>query len=263
VIDWYNSSTNDLDLKNFPPRAGGFYAFQSVSNLVAALPHPIIYTYHQMELNCFETVILLAGSQMQTELNPDDLAGPFVAPVTVTNHTVTGKAAATPRDAFNAIYPASWREYSTNIFSEAMQAKRICITASLDSFYVLSESTKRADIGKTLLRVLQATWQRHALKFPTNAEVVNCYCYMSFNGASQVVCSHTGLLFHNHDQFVFIDKCGVAAPYARFDFKDKNDLLLWLHEEIKPTMNKGDLFVVSFNDKEMNDFEQIFSHLNK
>jgi hypothetical protein len=37
VIDWYNSTPTDLDLKKFPPRENGFYSFQSVSTVPAGL----------------------------------------------------------------------------------------------------------------------------------------------------------------------------------------------------------------------------------
>jgi hypothetical protein len=116
VIDWYNSGPTDLDLKQFPKRENGFYSFSSVSNLVGALRRPLIDTYHQNELNCFETVILLAGSLIRTTLQPDDSsAGLFMPPVTVTNHTVTAMPAATPRDAFTLICPPWWIEASKSI----------------------------------------------------------------------------------------------------------------------------------------------------
>src|SRR5882762_9138384 len=86
VIDWYNSTPTDLDLKKFPARTNGFYSFESVSNLVEAFPRPLIFTRHQGELNCFETVILLGGSLIKTTLQPDDISGPFAPPLTLTNN---------------------------------------------------------------------------------------------------------------------------------------------------------------------------------
>jgi hypothetical protein len=252
VIDWYNSTPTDLDLKKFPSRDNGFYSFQSVSNLVEAFAHPLIYTYHQNELNCFDTVILMAGSLTQTKPKPDDLAGPFLAPSTITNNDVRPVAAATPRDAFNEICPEWWQEASKTIFVDSMQAKRICLTAAFDSFYYLPRSTTKENLGNELLQTLRFSWEREGIKFPKEMEIVICYdvTFVDKKGA-RAVSSHAGLLFRNQDQYVFVEKLGSSAPYVRFDFKDKRDLFNWLRAEIEPTMDKGDFLFASFNDREI------------
>jgi hypothetical protein len=134
VIDWYNASATDLNLTGFPMRDGGFYSFDSISHLVALIPKPLIFTYHQNELNCFDTIILLAGDRMRINFKPDDISGPFLPPLTTTSNDVVLRVAATPRDAFAIICPSWWREGSKNIFSQGMQDKRICLTAAFDSF---------------------------------------------------------------------------------------------------------------------------------
>lgn len=258
VIDWYNSTPKDLDLKQFPPQENGFYSFQSVSNLVQAFPHPLIYTYHQNELNCFETVILLAGSLTQTKLKPDDLAGPFLTPSTITNNDVRVVVAATPRDAFDEICPEWWQEASKTIFTDSMQAKRICLTAAFDSFYYLPRSTTKENLRSKLLQALKFSWDREGIKFPKETEIVICYdvTLVGKKGA-HAVSSHAGLLFRNQDQYVFVEKLGSSAPYVRFDFKDKRDLFDWLRAEVEPTMGKGDFLFASFNDSEIEDLDKI------
>lgn len=69
--------------------------------------------------------------------------------------------------------------------------------------------------------------------------------------AALVKISFLDLLFRNQGQYVFIEKLGTTAPYVRFDFKDKNDLLVWLRAEIEPIMGKEDFLFASFNDREV------------
>ena len=252
VIDWYNASPTDLDCKNFPPLQNGFYSFESTSNLAKALPHSLIYTRHRCELNCFDTVILLAGNRIQTKLQPDDPAGPMLAPFTLTNCVVTPRPAATPRDAFSIIYPAWWGKASQGIFSGAMQDKRICLTAAFDAFCYLPLSTTRQNFQKALLNQLRAGWQREGIAFPTNMEVVICYdAVLDGQSAPHAVSTHTGLLIPHGNQFVFLEKSGSNGPYVRFDFKDRKDLLAWLRMEIEPTTDNGDLLFATINDREI------------
>ncbi|MGD0745137.1 MAG: DUF4300 family protein [Verrucomicrobiota bacterium] len=249
VIDWYNSTPTDLDLRKFPPRKNGFYVFQSVSNLVEALPHPLIYTYHQNELNCFDTVILLAGSLINTKVQPDDISGLFLSPFTMTNGDVTLRVAATPRDAFAIICPPWWIEASKSIFSGSMQNKRICLTAAFDSFYFLPASTTRENLKNTLLKILQSNWKRQGITFPKNVEVV-IYHSVALNEHNSLA-SHAGLLFQDYNQYIYIEKAGASGPYVRLDFTDKSDLFTWHQAGIKPTTDKRNFLFATFNDHEI------------
>lgn len=256
VIDRYNASPTDLDLKKFPRNENGFYSFESVSNLIKAFSSPLILTKHQMELNCFDTAILLEGNLIQVKVQPDDIIGPLLAPATQTNHVVIPKVAATPRDAFSEIYPPWWNG-SSDAFNESMQNKRICLTAAFDSFYFLPFSTTRENFKARLLQLLQSSWKKFGVKFPKNAEVVICYnAFIDPQKDAQAVSSHVGLLFQNGEQYVFIEKLGVTAPYVRFDFTDKKDLLIWLKSEIEPIEGEHEFLLVSFNDNEIEDLEK-------
>src|SRR5882724_7909393 len=42
VVHWNNEAPLGFDIKKFPKNEDGFYSFQSISNLVEALPQPII-----------------------------------------------------------------------------------------------------------------------------------------------------------------------------------------------------------------------------
>lgn len=247
VLNWYNAGSTDLDLKKFPKREHGFYSFLSVSNLTGAFQKPLIYTYHQSELNCFETVILLAGNLIQTTLQPDDVnAGPFVVPKSLTNNVVAPKGAATPRDAFALIVPKWWMDMSKDVFNDP--DKRICLTVALDSFYLLPKSTTPQNAGAWLLKAVQASWKREGIEFPKAMQVVICYDMTLDEQGNRTVASHVGLLFKSGDKYVFLEKNGNSAPYVQFDFSDLNDLYQWLYWEIHPTMDRHDLLFAIFND---------------
>jgi hypothetical protein len=198
-------------------------------------------------LNCFETVILLAGSQIQTSLQPDDVsAAPFVVPRSLTNNVVTPRGATTPRDAFAIIIPQWWMDMSKGIFSDA--EKRICLTVAFDSFYVLPRSTTPQNAGTWLLKIVQTSRNREGIKFPKNMQVVICYDMTLDAEGNRAVASHAGLLFKDGKQYVFLEKNGNSAPYVRFDFSDLNDLYRWLFAEIQPTMDRRDLLFAIFSD---------------
>lgn len=253
VVDWYNATPTDLNLKKFPTPESGFYSFQSVSNLVEALPHPLVYTHHQNELNCFDTVILLAGSLIKTGLQPDDISVPFLAPFSTTNGDVVLRVAATPRDAFNIICPSWWIEASKNVYSDSMQNKRICLTTAFNSFYFLPSSTTREKLAVTLLKTLQLSWRRQGVVFPTNLEIVIYHSVALAEHNS--LTSHAGLLFRNHDQYVYIEKAGSCGPYVRLDFADKSDLFTWYKAAIKQVSDKGNPLFATFNDREIEDLD--------
>ena len=63
--------------------------------------------------------------------------------------------------------------------------------------------------------------------------------------------SHAGLLFHNHGQYVYIEKAGSSGPFVRLDFQDKHDLLTWFNAAIRPTGAKENMMFATFNDKEI------------
>lgn len=255
VVNWYNATPTDLDLKKFPLRENGFYTFQSISNLVEALPNPLIYTYHQNELNCFDTVILLAGNLIQTGLKPDDISGPFLSPLTMTNNDVVLRVAATPRDAFAIVCPSWWVEASKSIFNDSMQDKRICLTAAFNSFHFLPSSTTRENLANTLLKTLRLNWRSQGIVFPTNLEVV-IYHSVALDEHNSLT-SHAGLLFRNHGQYLYIEKAGSSGPYVRLDFENKKDLFIWYKAAIKQTADKGNPLFVTFNDKEIVDLNEI------
>ena len=57
----YAASPVELDLSKFPQAHENGYSFESCGKLVAAMPSPLWESNHPYEINCFDTVIALAG----------------------------------------------------------------------------------------------------------------------------------------------------------------------------------------------------------
>lgn len=263
VVNWNNEHPLGFDLKKFPKNENGFYVFQSVSNLIEALPQPLIKASHPYQLNCFDTVILIAGNLIQTELQPDALSGPFlVSTPPNTNNIGIMAIEETARDAFNATYPSWHIEASKAVFGESRQNKRICLTAVLDSYCILPRSTTEDNLQSSLLKVLQSNWKRQGIIFPTNMEIVVCHDATLNDSnapfaASFTATTHMGLLFQNHDGYIYLEKDGVSGPYVRLDFTNKRDLLPWLKSVIESTAGKNSRLFATFNGSEIESLNEI------
>ncbi len=261
VVNWNNESPLGFDLEKFPKKENGFYSFQSVSNLVGALTQPLIKAAHPYQLNCFDNVVLLAGNLMQTGLQPDELSGPFLVPVPNTNSFGSLAIEETARDAFNTVYPSWHIEASKAVFRENRQNKRICLTAVFDSYCILPRSVTKNDLGSSLLKVLQTNWKRQRIIFPTNMEIVICHS-ATLNDKSAPFASsfanatHAGLLFQDHDRYVYLEKDGVSGPYVRLDFTNKKDLLPWLRSVIESTTGESNHLFATFNDREIESLDE-------
>jgi hypothetical protein len=110
AVERYTSSTFAFDFGKFPKSRNGFYEFESLSALVAALPHQLADTHHAYEFNCFDTVVGLSGDSLRTSVHPDELSGPYLVPHTPTNGAFTILPMATARDAFTLAYPEWYRD---------------------------------------------------------------------------------------------------------------------------------------------------------
>jgi hypothetical protein len=257
VVYWNNKSPLGFDLKRFPNNENGFYSFQSVSNLADALPQPLINAAHPDQLNCFDCVILLAGNLIQTKLQPDSISGPFIVSVPPTNAFVSVMTIMeTPRDAFNAEYPAWHIEASKAVFGESRQNKRICLTAAFNSYCFLPQATTHNNLKTSLMEVLQANWKRQGIVFPTNMEIVICHSAVLNESGGPLFApfawaTHSGLLFQNNGQYVYIEKAGASGPYVRLDFTNKKDLFPWLKSVIVSTTVERDHLFATFNDREI------------
>jgi len=230
IVRRYHAEPFDFDFGKFPRPTNGFYSFPSPQGLVMALPHRLPETRHTFDVNCVDTLILLSEGGLATRLRPDDIVGPIMVSVPTTNGEAVAFAA-TPRDAF-ALCAASWyREATDFLFPGPTRDRRICLTASLFRWHLLPMSTSREDLGRQVLDVLRAMWQRQAIQSPSDFEVVLLH---NVDFDSHTICTcHGGLLLHRGSGFTYIEKAGGTGPFVRLDVERTPDLLPWLATAFK------------------------------
>lgn len=253
AIDRYNMSPPGFERKRFPPQVLGFYSFSSASNLVEALPHRLCDSAHPFELNCFDAVILLAKDLIHIKLRPDELAGPFLPAFTWTNNVTYRGVSATARDAFTVSYPSWYTEITKDIMGTLTNETRMCLVATLYCWHALPSSVPDESLSTTLLMVLQRDWERQGLMFPTNMEVVLCHEVEVGRQEKEALTSHAGLLFHDRDHYVYIEKAGGSGPFVRLDFDDMADLSTWLAKELNggPGTVPNHLYFATFNNRKI------------
>lgn len=226
IVRRYNAVHSELDLRKFPSSAGGFFRFESASDLVTALPHKLCDTSHSYDLTCFDAVILLARNALQVAVEPDNLWGPFLAPHTGTNGEFMILPTANARDAFGLVYPPWYREATHALFPGTMEDSRICLVASLFQCHVLPLSTNEGNLEATVIRTLNEGWKRLGTTFPSDFELVLCHQISLPERRFATV--HAGLLLKNQKGFAYIEKAGGQGPFVRLDFEDRGDLKTWL-----------------------------------
>jgi hypothetical protein len=225
AIERYASSSFDFDFSKFPKSRDGFYAFESTSALVAALPHPLADIQHAYEFNCFDTVIALAGDSLRTTVRPDAVSGPYLVPYTPTNGSFAILPRATARDAFTLAYSEWYREATEDALPKSMRDARVSLTASLFRSHLLPQSTTEGGLARGVMEALQTSWTNQGMSFPRRFEVVLCH---EVNLPQRwFVTAHAGLLFPRERGLTYIEKAGGRGPFVRLDFDDRVTLLAW------------------------------------
>ena len=218
-----------LRLSHLPPARSGFYDFASVRDLSDALQTNGLSGGTSPDFNCFDTAFLLAGARLHTTLKPDDSGWPFLVWVCCdTNRGPTAswiKTAATPRAAFAAEYEMG-RDYgrvSTIKFPDDMHDSRICLTAALFGVSVLPASALTNCSSGVVFPVLQASWLRSGVAFPSNFELL----LVHLPEGLMLRTSHAGVLFPRGSEFTYIEKTGLEGDFIRLDLSEKADVFEW------------------------------------
>lgn len=259
AVKRYFSTPFGLDLSKFPALTNGFYSFASMSEVVAALPYPLDETRHPWGLNCFDTVILLAGGPLRLKQSPDERWGTFLAPCRrdLTNNIYDVWPEATPRQAYLRSCPEWARRATEETFPLAAREARVGLTAALYRFYRLPESVTQNTVCRDIHKSLRSAWNEEGLMFPERFEVVLCHEAK----LPQPLCltSHAGLLYRRKlNGYTFIEKSGGFGPFVRLDFDNRDDLLLWLVGEFGGTGEPGSpRRFATFNATEIRALERI------
>jgi hypothetical protein len=251
VVNSYYAEDFLLDRSKFPRANNGFYTFESMSNLVHALPHPLCNTKHSWGLNCYDTAILLAGPKLQIGLGPDENYGPFIVSQQVTNENEVFRSAATARDAFSLSYAEWYRSQTESVFPGASKNARTCLVAEIFRWHMLPLSTTSETVQKEVWAALRSEWRRSKMEFPDNCQVV--LFHVATVDAHMVGTPHAAILFPHDAGYTYLEKAGGPGPFVRLDFKDKSDLNLWMTmgTTLSETQRTNVSQFITFNDSDI------------
>jgi hypothetical protein len=247
AVEHYNAAGLRFDLSKFPSAQHGFYTFQSLSGLLSVLPRRLQDTPHAFEFNCLDNVILLGDGQLRTGLHPDDHPGEFLPAAISTNGDIVYAHVATAKDAFAYSMPTWYRDASADYIPSSMADSRICLTAAFYCFHTLPKSVTDKNVSDVVMKVLQTSWKKQAIEFPSSFQIVLCHSVLLSKDV--MLTGHTGILFPVEKGYVYIEKVGGCGPFVRLDFSDRSNLTAWLAAKFDKTM--GDFLFVTFNDKKI------------
>ena len=231
AVERYYSAAFSFDSEKFPKPTNGFYQFVSAAELVTALQKPLADTDHPYELNCFDTVIALAGDSLRTSVSPDDVGEPYLVPYTTPEGSFAILPKSTAREAFGLVYPPWYRNVTQQILPDSIYEQRACLTASLFCCYKLPETTSEGGLADTVLKTLKASWTKQRMTVPKRFELVLGH---EVNLPQHwFVTAHAGLLFPHDRGYTYIEKSGGGGPFVRLDFEDRATLPIWLSGTFK------------------------------
>ncbi|HEV2209881.1 MAG TPA: hypothetical protein VG167_13965 [Verrucomicrobiae bacterium] len=257
AVNYYNLLPFEVDRGKFPEAKNGFYSFQSMSQLIAALPSRLCEAPHPFEVNCYDTVIFLADGQLRSGLGPDDVFGWSAAPRIETNWTVTLSSVATAGDAYSWSCPPWYQELTRGFIPAGSLKSRTNLFVALFSFSPLPGHIPQESVPQKALETLRYNWKCQGILFPRNCEVVLCH-KVRLDPPSMLTV-HAGLLFTGATSLMYIEKDGGFGPFVRLDFKSKADLLKWLSQEeyLSPGPEK-EMDMRTFVTFNQDDIEELF-----
>ena len=247
AVEKYFASDFEFDFSKFPKPDNGFYQFKSSAELIAALPHRLCETQHGYEINCFDTVILLAANGISSSLKPHEAAGPFLISPFTNRETIF--VANTTHEAFLQ-HCSTWYIEATEAFIPgSLQDARINLNASFFRWHKLPSTTNELTLRDSVMNTLRESWRRQSLKFPKNMEIVLCH---QVDPAKRLFnTDHAGLLIQRGNGYTYFEKAGGSGPFVRLDFDNRADLVPWLtamFEMYKGSRGGYTNFFVTFND---------------
>jgi hypothetical protein len=248
-VRWYNSVPPILKLPNASASRSGFQDFDSMTNLLRALPFRLPDAPHEFQLNCFDSVVLLASGELKHGLAVDGPAGPFAVNC-ITNGQVSVRWATTPLEAFNCSYGTRYIEKTAHLFRGELQDKRVGVVAGICGGTQLPDTTQRIGLTNVVLGELKSRWKKVRLQFPQRMEVV--LVHLVNLPRHSVLTDHAGVLVRTEEALIYVEKAGAAGPFVRLDLASKSDLLTWLARYVKGAEQVGYTdFFATFNESEI------------
>ena len=243
----YNAKGLKFDTSRFPPARFGVYSFASISRLLSVWPSRLSDCGRSFDLNCFDTVIIVASGEFRTGLRPDERFDEFLPAGVMTNGDLAYAHAQTAREAFNLSYPAWYQETTSNYFSPSLVKTRMVLTPAMYCFHMLPASTNPSNMEMQVIEALGDCWSKQKILFPSNFQVVLCHDVSLTRHF--FVTTHAGVLFPEANGYVYLEKDGGRGPFVRLDLQDKTELLAYLAGTL--TNPPGTYTFATFNDREI------------
>jgi len=237
-----------MSMSNFPARVDGFYSFSSGNELVSALPHKLCDARHGYQINCFDTVLLLAEEDMNTRVGLKDLGRVILAPWNRGKGMPQPIPAASAYDAFRWAYPNWYVTGTVHAVGAEWTAKRICLTIGLNAVKVLPWTTQEAELKDAVLETLRADWNAQGLELPEEYEIV-----LGHNVDMKrriFLTEHAGLLFRGKKHSTYFEKAGGSGPFVMLEFQDDEELAAWYEGTVSDGSEWGYTHhFMTFNDR--------------
>ncbi len=257
----YYSEPFPTIFSNVQIRVNGTYTFRSGKELVATLPHKLCDTRHEYQINCFDTVLLLAEQDMSTDLRLYGQGRVLLAPWNSGRGSPLPVPSACAYDAFRWTYPEWYVTGTAHSAGMTWEEKRICLTVGLYCFKVLPWTTLEPDLKDAALAALRAHWTSQGLRFPNDYEIV-----LGHNLDMKrclLLTEHAGLLFRGKDSSRYFEKSGGRGPFVMLDFKDDADLIAWFEATVSDGKKWGYAHhFMTFNDKRIEQLKPNTSSTN-
>lgn len=239
-----------MSMSNFPARVDGYYSFPSGNELMSALPHKLCYANHDYQINCFDTVLLLAEEDMHTKVGLKDQGRVILAPWNRGKGMPQPIPAGSAYDAFRWSYPDWYVTETVRVAGMEWTAKRICLTVGLNAVKVLPRATQEAELKDAVLETLRAHWDAQGLELPKDYEIV-----LGHNVDMKrriFLTEHAGILFRGKKHSTYFEKAGGSGPFVMLEFQDDEDLAAWYEGTVSDGPEWGYTHhFMTFNDKKI------------
>jgi len=222
IIHYYQTPLA-LDTTSFPPAKNGFHEFAAIAGFVSALgTNQLFYLDHPFELNCFDTALLLAESEMSLTADMQVRNGPYLAIQVTTNFNEWLVPVASLDDVYALSYPAWYGIFMAKKFGMEFSEKHKTLSAALYQYQTLPLGTAADTIAAETREALRHHWNRCGIQFPSHVSLV--MLHRTSTNYHLAVTDHMGVLLKRNDGYLYLEKTGGRGPFLRIDIQNPTDV---------------------------------------
>lgn len=250
AVRHYYATPFKLDTTKFPAPAQGFYHFDSVDAFLSALPtNGLECADHNPGINCYDTVICLAGDRMKCSLDITDKHRCGVR-YRLTNEIINITWASSVTQALHVAYPEDYNKARLLVTGQKWSDAQKCISIALSLVASLPPFTYQWNLRRAVFDTLKLHWARHHVQFGKGLQVV--LLHNAAPAARYMDTVHAGLLIKQASGFTYIEKQGPKDLFFRMDFKDISDLLKFHELKIRDIRSKYPVYsFITLNDEQI------------